>query len=72
MSFHQWRTQLRVHHALTRLAAGKSVTDTALACGWANPTTFIEAFAALVGETPGRHRNRQQPLQRAPGRSHAV
>jgi hypothetical protein len=40
--------------------------------GRANPTTFTEAFAALVGETPGRHRNRQQPLQRAPGRSHAV
>ncbi|MFF1797655.1 helix-turn-helix domain-containing protein, partial [Kitasatospora sp. NPDC058263] len=61
MSFHQWRTQLRVHHALTRLAAGKSVTETALACGWANPTTFIEAFAALVGETPGRYRTRQLP-----------
>ncbi|MFD4767366.1 helix-turn-helix domain-containing protein [Streptomyces niveus] len=59
MSFHQWRTQLPVQNALTRLAAGKSVTDTALACGWANPTSFIEAFAALVGETPGRYRNRQ-------------
>ncbi|MET8554981.1 AraC family transcriptional regulator [Streptomyces sp. NPDC004959] len=59
MSFHQWRTQLRVHHALARLAAGKSVTDTALACGWANATSFIEAFTALVGETPGRYRNRQ-------------
>jgi AraC-like DNA-binding protein len=63
MSFHQWRTQLRVHHALTRLAAGKSVTDTSLACGWANPTSFIEAFAALVGETPGRYRNRQLPTE---------
>ncbi|MEW2518038.1 AraC family transcriptional regulator [Actinacidiphila alni] len=59
MSFHQWRTQLRVHHALTRLAAGASVTDTAVACGWSNPTSFISAFTSLVGETPGRYRARQ-------------
>ena len=42
---------------------GESVTDTALACGWANPTSSIEAFAALVGETPGRYRKRQLPTE---------
>lgn len=56
MSFRQWRGQLRIHHALVLLAAGRTVTDTALACGWANPTSFIDAFTAILGQTPGRYR----------------
>ncbi|HEY6501093.1 MAG TPA: helix-turn-helix transcriptional regulator [Streptosporangiaceae bacterium] len=55
MSFHRWRTQLRIHHALVLLAAGTSVTDTAIECGWSNPSSFIEAFARAVGQTPGRY-----------------
>ncbi|MGW3963688.1 helix-turn-helix domain-containing protein [Amycolatopsis sp. NPDC005003] len=55
MSFHRWRTILRIHHALIRLTAGDSVTDTAITCGWSNPSTFIEAFTAVVGQTPGRY-----------------
>jgi AraC-like DNA-binding protein len=31
------------------------VTETAIALGWANPTSFIEAFTAVVGQTPGRY-----------------
>ncbi len=57
MSFHQWRTLLRVHRALLELRTGASVTDTALRLGWANPSTFIEAFTGLVGQTPGRYRS---------------
>ncbi|WP_026303575.1 AraC family transcriptional regulator [Jongsikchunia kroppenstedtii] len=57
MSFRQWRTQLRLHHALTLLAAGHTVTHTAAACGWANPTSFIEAFTAALGESPSRYRH---------------
>jgi AraC-like DNA-binding protein len=56
MGFRQWRTQLRIHRALLLLADGRSVTDTAVACGWANPTAFIDAFTALVGQTPGHYR----------------
>ncbi|RNI24467.1 AraC family transcriptional regulator [Flexivirga caeni] len=56
MSFRQWRTQLRLHHALTLLAAGHTVTNTAAACGWANPTSFIEAFSATLGTTPAHFR----------------
>jgi len=52
---HRWRTVLRVHHALFRLTEGASVTDTAIACGWSNPSAFIGAFTALVGQTPGRY-----------------
>ncbi|UXA16073.1 helix-turn-helix domain-containing protein [Mycobacterium sp. SMC-4] len=55
MSFHRWRTMLRVHRALAHLADGQSVTDTSIACGWSNPTSFIEAFTAVIGQTPGRY-----------------
>ncbi|WP_328457683.1 MULTISPECIES: helix-turn-helix domain-containing protein [unclassified Amycolatopsis] len=55
MGFHRWRTILRIHHALVHLTDGRSVTDTAIVCGWSNPSTFIEAFTAVVGQTPGRY-----------------
>jgi AraC-like DNA-binding protein len=55
MSFHQWRTLLRIQHALIHLVQDRPVTDTAIALGWANPTSFIEAFTAIVGQTPGRY-----------------
>jgi AraC-like DNA-binding protein len=56
MTFYEWRTQLRVYHALVLLADGHDTTHVAHACGWANPSHFIEAFTKLVGTTPGRHR----------------
>jgi AraC-like DNA-binding protein/quercetin dioxygenase-like cupin family protein len=55
MSFHRWRTILRIHHALAHLADGMSVTETAVACGWSNPSSFIDAFTEVVGQTPGRY-----------------
>ncbi|MFI1171043.1 helix-turn-helix domain-containing protein [Streptomyces melanogenes] len=55
MSFHRWRTVLRIHHALVHLTNGRSVTDTAMECGWSNPSSFIEAFTTIVGQTPGRY-----------------
>jgi AraC-like DNA-binding protein len=57
MGFRQWRTQLRIHHALVHLAAGDTITQTSVACGWSNPSTFIEAFSASLGKTPGRYRS---------------
>jgi AraC-like DNA-binding protein len=56
MTFYEWRTQLRIYHALVLLAEGHDTTRVAHACGWANPSSFIAAFANLVGTTPGRHR----------------
>ena len=56
MTFYEWRTQLRVCHALILLAEGHDTTRVAHACGWANPSHFIAAFTAIVGTTPGRHR----------------
>jgi AraC-like DNA-binding protein len=55
MSFHRWRTILRIHHALVHLTNGWSVTDTATQCGWSNPSSFIDAFTEIVGQTPGRY-----------------
>lgn len=55
-TFHTWRTQLRIYHALILLANGHDTTRTAHACGWSNPSNFITAFTALVGTTPGRYR----------------
>ncbi|MET8996505.1 helix-turn-helix transcriptional regulator [Amycolatopsis sp. Hca4] len=56
MSFHQWRTLLRVQRSLLELGDGTSVTTTATRLGWANPSSFIDAFTGLVGQTPGRYR----------------
>jgi AraC-like DNA-binding protein len=56
MTFYQWRTQLRIHHALVLLAEGHDATHVAHACGWSNPSSFITAFSNLIGTTPGRYR----------------
>ncbi|MFN2560099.1 MAG: helix-turn-helix domain-containing protein [Jatrophihabitans sp.] len=56
MTFYEWRTQLRIYHALVLMADGYDTTQTAYACGWANPSSFIAAFAAVMGSTPGRYR----------------
>lgn len=68
MTFYEWRTQLRIHHALVLLADGHDVTYVANACGWANPSSFIAAFRKLVGTTPGRHRATpaRSPVPRRP------
>jgi AraC-like DNA-binding protein len=55
MGFQQWRTLLRIQHSLIHLVNGHTVTSTAIQCGWANPTSFIEAFTAVLGQTPGRY-----------------
>jgi AraC-like DNA-binding protein len=60
MTFYEWRTQLRVHHALVLLAEGHDTSRTASACGWANPSSFIAAFTNIIGTTPGRYRTSRQ------------
>jgi AraC-like DNA-binding protein len=55
MTFPQWRAQLRLHHSLTLLATGASVTAVATACGFRSPSAFIESFRHAFGVTPGRY-----------------
>ncbi|MFC4007549.1 AraC family transcriptional regulator [Nonomuraea purpurea] len=54
MSFPQWRTQLRLHHALLLLADGTPVTTVAHRCGWASASAFIDVFRRAFGYTPGK------------------
>jgi AraC-like DNA-binding protein len=54
MTFPQWRTQFRLQRALVLLADRTPVTTTALACGWSNPSAFIETFRRAFGATPGK------------------
>ncbi|WP_433063738.1 AraC family transcriptional regulator [Dactylosporangium sp. CS-033363] len=61
MTFYEWRTQVRIAHALVLLAAGHTTTHVAHACGWSNPSGFIASFTAVVGTTPGRHRTAAAP-----------
>ncbi|MBC2876610.1 MULTISPECIES: AraC family transcriptional regulator [Streptomyces] len=61
MSFPQWRTQVRLHHALLLLAEGASVSTVARRCGWASSSAFIDVFRRAFGHTPGAHRTRFPP-----------
>ena len=63
MTFYQWRTQLRIYHALVLLADGHDTSYVSHACGWSNPSSFIAAFTAIVGATPGRYRSSRQPVR---------
>nr|WP_238426509.1 helix-turn-helix domain-containing protein [Streptomyces adustus] len=48
---------MRIHLALAHLTGGMSVTETSVACGWSNPSSFIDAFTEVVGQTPGRYQS---------------
>ncbi|MFT4232827.1 MAG: AraC family transcriptional regulator [Leucobacter sp.] len=53
LSFAQWRRVLRVHLALKLLAEGHEVAEVSERLGYAQPSTFIEAFRRVMGATPG-------------------
>ncbi|GGY98341.1 AraC family transcriptional regulator [Streptomyces poonensis] len=55
MTFPQWRTQLRLHHALVLLAENTPVTTVAHRCGWSSASAFIDVFRRTFGHTPGTH-----------------
>jgi AraC-like DNA-binding protein len=58
MTFPQWRTQLRLYHALRMLADGVAVTTVAHHCGWSSTSAFIDVFRRAFGHTPGSHLRR--------------
>ncbi|KUO14379.1 helix-turn-helix transcriptional regulator [Streptomyces dysideae] len=55
MTFPQWRTQLRLHHALVLLADNTPVTAVAHRCGWSSASAFIDVFRRTFGHTPGTY-----------------
>jgi AraC-like DNA-binding protein len=67
MTFPQWRTQLRLHHALVLLAEQTPVTTVAHQCGWSSASAFIDVFRRSFGHTPGASARQDDPeLNSAP------
>jgi len=56
MTYPQWRTGVRVFHAMVLLAEGASVSETGRHCGWATTSAFIDTFSRTMGQTPGTYR----------------
>src|SRR5271169_2001379 len=55
MTFGKWRQQLRLLHALQRLAAGEKVIGAALEAGYGSTSAFISMFKKQLGTTPTRY-----------------
>ncbi|MDR0365787.1 MAG: AraC family transcriptional regulator [Bifidobacteriaceae bacterium] len=72
MSFLRWRTILRIHQALAQLAEGRTVTNVAIDCGWSNPSSFVTAFTAVVGQSPGRYQAALRAHVEGSGRKYEV
>ncbi|MEU4746696.1 helix-turn-helix transcriptional regulator [Actinosynnema sp. NPDC023658] len=58
MTFPQWRTQLRLYHALRMLSDDVPVTAVAHRCGWSSASAFIDVFRRSFGHTPGAFHRR--------------
>ncbi len=55
MTFPQWRTQLRIYHALCLLAEGHPVKTVARRCGFGSSSSFIDVFRRSLGYSPGAY-----------------
>ena len=55
MTFSKWRQQLRLLHAMQRLASGEKVTAAALDAGYNSTSAFISMFRKQLGQTPARY-----------------
>jgi AraC-like DNA-binding protein len=55
LGFGKWRQQVRLGHALRRLAAGDAVTTVAMDVGYESVSAFISAFRMTFGKTPGQY-----------------
>lgn len=56
ISFHSWRQLVRVQSALEQLSNGASVALVARSLGYAQTSTFIDAFRRVLNVTPGQYR----------------
>ncbi|RKP57589.1 AraC family transcriptional regulator [Pararobbsia silviterrae] len=58
MTFGQWREQLRLVEAVSKLATGGTVADVAQTLGYADARTFSVMFRRAFGYSPQEHRRR--------------
>jgi AraC-like DNA-binding protein len=58
LTLEAWRGRTRLQQGVVSLAAGASVTRTALDAGYQSPSAFIAAFRRAYGVTPARYRGR--------------
>lgn len=57
LGFAQWRQQVCLLHAITRLAQGQAVTRVALDLGYGSPSAFTAAFRRVLGKAPSDYLN---------------
>lgn len=55
MTFGKWRQQLRLLQGMRLLAAGETVTNSALGAGYDSPSAFIFMFKKALGMTPNKY-----------------
>lgn len=55
MSFTQWRILARLQLAIRELTHGRSIVSVARRVGYRNPSTFIDHFRSLTGQTPAEY-----------------
>ncbi|MEV5013488.1 helix-turn-helix domain-containing protein [Streptomyces rochei] len=68
MTYPQWRTTVRVFHAMIKLAEGANVTEAGQECGWATTSAFVNTFTRTVGQTPGAYRTATRTTDHSPPR----
>ena len=59
LTLEAWRQQARMIYAVAQLAAGASVTNTALDCGYKSMSAFGNAFSRQFGLSPARYITRR-------------
>jgi AraC-like DNA-binding protein len=69
MTFPQWRTQLRLRHALVLPAERESVTAVAHRCGWSSASAFIDVFRRTFVPCTGLPPDRLTAIDRSAVRS---
>ncbi len=55
LSLGAWRRRAHILNSLDSLAAGASVTATAIAAGYSTPSAYVAAFKHELGQTPHRY-----------------
>lgn len=55
MSFTQWRILARLQLAIRELTHGRPIVSVARTVGYRNPSTFIDHFRSLTGQTPAEY-----------------